>query len=119
MAGVTDTDSGILYDNAITAAVKAVCRQKKHLIRRAVERYVRNQVSSGLPSRVDMDEKNEIKIEVDLADFRKIEEQKFETLIEDNNLEELLQHYQLRESGARQAIEHSIGLDRNTYPAEL
>ena len=119
MAKITNADSGILYDDAITAAVKAVCRQKRHLILCAVERYVRNQVSSGLPSRADMDEKNEIIIKVDLADFRKIEEQKFQTLIEDNNLEELLQHYQLRESGARQAIEDSIGLDRNDYPAAV
>ena len=119
MAKITDADSGLLYDNAITAAVKAVCRQKRHLILCAVERYVRNQVSSGLPSRADMDEKNEIKIKVDLANFRKIEEQKFQTLIEDKNLEELLQHYQLRESGARQAIENSIGLDRNAYPGAV
>ena len=119
MAKVKDAEPGILYDNAITAAIKAVCRQKRHLILCAVERHVRNQVFSSLPSRADLDEKNEIKIEVNLSEFRKIEEQKFQTLIEDNNLEELLQHYQLRESGARQAIENSIGLDRNDYPAAV
>ena len=53
MAKITDADSGILYDNAIAAAVKEVS-SKGHLILCAVERYVRNQVFSGLPSRADM-----------------------------------------------------------------
>ena len=118
MAKITDAEPGILYDNAITAAIKAVCRQKRHLILRAVERHARKQILNHLPTRAELDD-NEIKIKVNLASLRKMEEQKIQKLIEDNKLEELLQHYQLRESGAKQAIEDSIGLDRNTYPAAV
>ena len=61
----------------------------------AVERKVRKQIFSKIPTRTDIVHENDIGIKVNVADLRILEEHKFRTLIESKDLEGLLQHYQL------------------------
>ena len=51
--------------------------------------------------------------------MRTIEEKSFDVLVADGNLEKLLQHYPIRESGALTQITKGIGLSKPKYEAAV
>lgn len=114
-AEVTDDDATNLCNQAVTEAVSAVRDKKTHLISKAVNRRLRREYSESFPSKENIQNKNIIKIEIDIDAIRIAENQQLEKLITNNQFEQLLQHYPLRESGALSKIAQKIGLKRQKY----
>ena len=60
-----------------------------------------------------------MEIRVDVTAVRTIEEKNFDVLVAAGNLEKLLQHYPLRESGALTQIAKGVGLSNPKYEAAV
>ena len=112
---VTGGDPNELYEQAVQGAVNTIIHNKAHLIEKVIERIVRRKIFDSLPSKVDIQSKDKINIEVNISAHRTTEEEKFDRLTNENDFEQLLQRYPLRESGALGQIAKRIGLEKTKY----
>lgn len=112
---VTGEDATSLYSQAVTDAVSAVRDKHTHLISKAINRSVKRQYSVSFPSEEDIQNKEKIQIEIDIESIRVTENQQIEKLVTNNEFEQLLKHYPLRESGALGKIAQKIGLTKQKY----
>ena len=114
-AGVTGEDQDALYNQATTNAVEEFKKQKEHLVLNVVERLVRERVSAQLPGTPDVQTKDSVKVEVNVAAARTDEATTFDALIANQNLEGLLRLYSPKRSGALTQIARGVGLTKPKY----
>ena len=118
-ATVTGDDSATLCKQAITDAVQAIQAQKDHLVLKVVERLVRQDFFSQLPTQKDIQSNHPVEIRVDVTELRTIEEKNFDVLVAAGNLEGLLKYYPPRESGALTQIAKGVGLSKSKYESAV
>lgn len=99
-AGITGSDAGALARTATTDAIAAAKAQRDHLVGSAVLRSARNKIVEGLPNRQDIQTGTPVKVEVDVAALRAVEQKRFDALIAAADWDGLLTRYPLRESSA-------------------
>ena len=109
---LTEEDPTELYDQAVKKALRAIEKQKTHLILKAVEKLARQEISAQFPTKKDVQNMHPVNIKVDLERLRAAEEENFDALVQARNLEKLLQRYPVRESGALGEIAKEIGLPK-------
>ncbi len=109
---LTEEDPTELYDQAVKKALRAIEKQKTHLILKAVEKLARQEISAQFPTKKDVQNMQPVNIKVDLERLRAAEEENFDALVQARNLEKLLQRYPVRESGALGEIAKEIGLPK-------
>ena len=114
-AEVTGEKSDILYKQAILGAVQEFERQKDYLVLDVVDRLVRQRIFSELPTRSDIQTKDFIEVNINVAEMKTTEENDFDVLIAARNLDGLLKRYSLRKSGAPAQIAKVIGLSQQRY----
>jgi hypothetical protein len=117
-AQLTGADATALVKSAIDSAIAGVKAQKDHLVASAVLRAARNKILNSLPRREDIKGIDLVKVEVDLSALRKLEEARFDALVDALDWDGLLTRYPLRESSAFDRVTSGIKIaDQATYRA--
>ena len=101
-----------LLDTATSAAVDQVLQQRDHFVLHAVEQRVRRHIFDSLPSKSEIADNPTVAIEVNVAEIRSAEEQRFDELIASADFGSLARHYPIRESNALASIANNIGFRR-------
>ena len=117
---VTGEGAELLAKTAIDSGVAAAIGQKDHMITSAVLRSARETMKQMLPTRKNIQNKNSVNVEIDVAALRAVEEVRFDSLIASWDWDGLLARYPLRESPAFDRVVEGIKLvDRATYRAAV
>lgn len=115
-AQLIGADGDQIASLAIAQAISEAGRSKAHLVRDAVARLVHQAVMSQLPSKADIEGLEPVRIAVDTAAIAAQETAAFDQYVAGADLDALLSHYPLRESGALGRIATALGfLSRSKY----
>jgi ABC-type cobalamin/Fe3+-siderophores transport system ATPase subunit len=104
-----------LFENAISKIIPSISAHKERLCARLSERKVRKKVMSNLPKHREIIQKGTYDLNIDLAVFLTQEEEVFESLVRENNLNGLIERYPIRETPVINEIAGAFGLERKTY----
>lgn len=115
-AKIIGGDSELLFNNAIAAAVRYAKENKKHLVKNAVQRAVRERIMGHFPSKNETISSDNIVINVPVADIKSRECQFFDQMVENNDWNGLVARYPMRESGAFEQIAKNLQIiNRSVY----
>ena len=119
-AQVTGADAAALVKSSLVSAIVAVKEQRDHLVASAVVRSARRRLLNSLPTPGDIEGQGSVKVEVDVAALREVEEARFDALVGATDWEGLLTRYPLRESSAFGRVISGIKVkDQMTYQAAV
>lgn len=117
---VTGGDVSSLIHSAKSAAVSRVAAQIQRLSERAIEKRVREAFFSQLPRRSDFSAGTPISISVDIPAEVARERKRLEDSIREENLEEIIERYPVRETGALADIARELRFaNREQYEAAV
>ena len=118
-AEVTGDKPDALYKQATRDAVQAFQKQRDHLVLDVVERLVRQRIFTQLPAKADIQTRDSVEVNVNVAAIRTAEAKAFDALIADGNLDDLLKRYAPRKSGALTRIAKGVGLSQPKYASAV
>ena len=118
-AEVTGDKPDALYKQATRDAVQAFQKQRDHLVLDVVERLVRQRIFTQLPAKADIQTRDSVEVNVNVAAIRTAEAKAFDALIADGNLDDLLKRYAPRKSGALTRIAKGVGLSKPKYASAV
>lgn len=109
-----------LYAKAVSNVVEDFQEIKNTFCARLCEKRIRDKMMSKLPTHKDIlnkkkENKNNFVIDIDLNEEFLREEEIADDLISDNNIENIILRYPIRESQILSNITKNIGIDRKTY----
>ena len=109
-----------LYAKAVSNVVEDFQEIKNTFCARLCEKRIRDKMMSKLPTHKDIlnkkkENKNNFVIDIDLHEEFLREEEIADDLISDNNIENIILRYPIRESQILSNITRNIGIDRKTY----
>ena len=118
-AHVTGDDRDKLCKEAVAGAIEEALKSREHLVSKAVEKTVRREILTRLPSREAIQNEPEFKLRIDVAELRAAEARDFDAMVASGRLDGLLQRYPLRESGALARAARELGLSKAKYEAAV
>ncbi len=119
-ASIIGTDATELSQSALTTAIAAAADSRDHLVTSAVLRAARKEIIRNLPNRKEINRKETLSVEVDLASLRTAEQSRFDTFLSEADWDSLLTRYPLRESSAFDRVVDALKFrDRATYQAAV
>ena len=104
-----------LYTYATAKILENIIPHKERLCSRLCEKQVRNETFSNLPKHTDILGRGEFKLEINLTEFLEKEEEIFDSLRQDSNLNGLIERYPIRETPVINGIVTGLGLNKDTY----
>lgn len=104
-----------LYQNATHKILDNIIPHKERLCSRLCEKQIRNETFSNLPKHTDIISRGEFEVKVDLNEFLEKEEAIFDSLIQEQNLNGLIERYPIRETPVINGIVNGLGLNKDTY----
>ena len=110
-------DADEMFESAIEAALDTLRGDDlaERMAARRTERMVRNQIWSSLPTWKDLKGKTQFDFQMKIDTAYSDELARFETLLSNGELDELVARFPLRESGAFPAICRSLDLSMQIY----
>lgn len=105
----------ILFQNAISNIKKNITVQKAILCAKLCEKKIRTKIMTQLPNHKSILNEAKFNFEVDLNLFLKKENDFFDKLVQENNLNALISRYPVRESNVLTGIANGLGIDRSRY----
>lgn len=114
-ADITENTEDELYTNATARVIADISSHKERMCARLSERRARKQVMSTLPKHRDIIEKNNFEIVLNLEETFNQEENIFDQLIQQENINGLIERYPIRETPVLNNIVNGFGIDRSTY----
>lgn len=112
---IIETSEEELYNKAISKILHSIIEHKERLCARRSERKVRNRVMNSLPKYQDIQGKHPFEISFNLGDYLTQEMDIFDSFVNSNNLNGLIERYPIRETPVIKEISGAFGLDRKTY----
>jgi ABC-type cobalamin/Fe3+-siderophores transport system ATPase subunit len=108
-AAVVGGDAQYSLAEAKKAAINAIRPHITRLSERAIEKTLRDEMFKHLPRRQQISAGQPIKVEIDLAEIIRQERDRFSTMLEQENLQEIISLYPVRETPALDQISEKLG----------
>ncbi len=80
-----------------------------------IQKRLRNEIQSSLPKHQDIQAKGLFNLTFDLKNVFELEEENFDRLVADNNIQGLLTRYPIRETQILNRIVSNLGLTSDQY----
>jgi len=104
-----------LFNNATSKILDNIIPHKARLCSRLCEKQIRNETFSNLPKHTDILGRGEFEIKINLNEFLEKEEEIFDSLVQEQNLNGLIERYPIRETPVINGIVSGLGLNKDTY----
>ncbi|MFA5619811.1 MAG: DUF4435 domain-containing protein [Weeksellaceae bacterium] len=116
---VLGQDENILFEKATNGIINEINPHKVRLCSRLCEKQVRNSVMTALPKHKDIQEKGDFELKINLKEIQEKEEEYFDKLVADKNLDGLISRYPVRETPALTKIATGLGMTRDKYESAV
>lgn len=114
-AELIEKSSAEIVESATSNIIPNLITHKGRLCARLSERKARKRVMSSLPKHREILMKGDFEIKFSLKEVLEEEEQIFDKLVEDSNINGLIDRYPIRETPVINNITNAFGFDRKTY----
>lgn len=104
-----------LFVNATSKIIENLVPHKERLCSRLCEKQVRNETFSNLPKHTDILARGNFEVNINLNEFLEKEEEVFDSLVQGENLNGLIERYPIRETPVINGIVNGLGLNKDTY----
>lgn len=118
-ADVLGQDGDMLYTKAISNIIPNIYEHKDRLCARLCEKQLRNRVTSSLPNYKDILLKEDYVKTISTSEALEAEIARFENLVNENKLDELISRYPVRDTKVLTDIAAGIGIDRTRYESAV
>lgn len=108
-----------LYENATSKILENISAHKNRLCSRLCEKQIRNIAMSNLPRHQNIMNKEQFQINIDLNEQFIKEEEIFDDLIRNNNLNGLISRYPIRETPLINGIVSGLQINKDTYESAV
>ena len=112
---ISETSKEELYHNATSKILDNIIPHKERLCSRLCEKQIRNETFSNLPKHTDIISRGEFEVKINVGEFLEKEEAIFESLVQEQNLNGLIERYPIRETPVINGIVSGLGLNKDTY----
>ena len=116
---VLGQDESTLFEKATNGIINEINPHKVRLCSRLCEKQVRNSVMTALPKHRDIQGKGDFELKINLKEIQEKEEEYFDKLVADNNLDGLISRYPVRETPALTKIATGLGMTRDKYESAV
>jgi len=104
------------FENIKEIIHRALEEKKEHLCCRAIEKKIRSEIMSSIPTQRDIREGNNYNLQIDLSTFLNDEISHFESLINSSNYNALVSRYPIRETSMLTKVAKECGfIDKKRY----
>ncbi|WP_272663440.1 AAA family ATPase [Providencia sp. PROV134] len=111
---IDDVDK--VYDEIQSFILATLAKQKDNLCSRAVEKTIRAEIMSVIPTQKEIRNSNDFKVEISISSILKKEYEMFDKLIKENDCEGLISRYPVRETNLLTPLAKMCGfIDRDRY----
>ncbi|MCA3560631.1 MAG: AAA family ATPase [Aestuariivirga sp.] len=112
---ITGDDKELVVENGKAAAIASLRNHRTRLCHKVVSRSITHRIFASLQTQDAIEKRDVITFRVDTGELLKREEERFDRLIEEKNLDGLLSIYPLRETQALGLMAGSLGLRLSEY----
>lgn len=119
ISSITGQDENVLFEKATSDIINDLNLHKVRLCSRLCEKQVRNSIMTLLPKHKDIQEKGNFELKYDLKEIQEKEEARFDKLVVDKKLDDLISRYPIRETPVLTKIATGLGMTREKYESAV
>jgi ABC-type cobalamin/Fe3+-siderophores transport system ATPase subunit len=119
LAEVLGQNEDLLFEKATSEIINEINPHKERLCSRLCEKQVRNGVMTALPKHKDIQGKGSFEYKINLKEILEKEENHFDKLVADKDLDGLIARYPVRETPVLTKIAMGLGMTRDKYESAV